>query len=64
MKLSKKAQRLLDYLAEYKEKNNGEIPTVGDIVENCNTTVKTLLNKTWPELKAFSKLCVGDKNEL
>ncbi|OZV12375.1 hypothetical protein CIW83_09780 [Tissierella sp. P1] len=61
MKLSKKAQRLLDYLAEYEEKNNGEMPTLGEIVKNCITTVKTLLSKTWPELENFAKFCVGDK---
>ena len=37
MKLGKKEERLLDYLAECEEK--GIRPTIGDICRDCHTTI-------------------------
>lgn len=63
MKLSKKAQRLLDYLADYSIDNDGKSPTIGEICKGCKTTPKTLLTKTYPELEKYIGFVMGDKNE-
>lgn len=67
MKLSKKAQRLLDFLIQHDEKNNGENPTIGEICKGCKTTTITLLSKTYPELEKYSEkyieLAIGDEDE-
>lgn len=47
--LSKKEARLLDFLVKYG--NKGINVTIGDVCRECKTTPKTLLGKTWPELK-------------
>lgn len=67
MKLSKKAERLLNYLAEYGERHNSEQPTIGEICKSCKTTPKTLLTKTYPELEkyvAYVTPMLGDENEM
>lgn len=64
MKLSKKAQRLLDYLIEYEIENDGESPTLGEIRKACKTTTITLLSKTYPELERYAEFVMGDKNEM
>lgn len=68
MKLSKKAQRLLDYLIDYSIENDNKSPTLGEIRKGCKTSVITLLTKTIPELEKaeleLKKSQVGDENEI
>lgn len=68
MKLSKKAQRLLDYLVDYSIENDNKEPTLGEICKACKTTVITLLTKTFPELEKteleIKKSQAGDENEI
>lgn len=70
MKLSKKAQRLLDYLVEYEEQHEDEQPTIGEICKGCKTTPKTLLTKTYPELEKYAEYVfpmlgdLSDENEM
>ena len=55
--MSKKAERLLKFLIDYDEEHNGEVPTIGEVVKGCHTTVFTLLTKTWPELENLANQC-------
>lgn len=64
MKLSKKAQRLLDFLVEYSIENNDKNPTIGEVCKGCKTTAKTLLTNTYPELEKYAESIVGDKSEM
>lgn len=50
MRLTKKEQRLKDYLEKCKKE--GIEPTIGDVCRDLHTTPITLLGKTLPSLKA------------
>jgi len=48
-KLKAKEKRLLLYVGKCLDE--GRTPTIGEICRACKTTPRTLLGKTWPQLR-------------